>query len=147
MVYVICSDDPTYLRQFPLQGVAVNLLGKDGQLAGNLAYVGEVAATFAKEEDEALTLLPGGLDYWQDGSVVGLRSAHHEIAYVWQTKELLEGYFTRLRGGVSRLRPGVPIHVLRGDQAATNASESKGVYQFPMEAEETVLLRAIEPEE
>ena len=113
-----------------------------------MSIIGCVCDLFVKEEAGVLHLGDRLPKHWSDGSVVGMRTASYELAYVWQGGTFFEGYLTKLTDGEAVLKSTVPLRLDRpGDEkVVTLTPDESGLVRFPMEAEKTMRLRLVSEE-
>lgn len=135
------------LRELLQQGLQDNLLFAQQNIALNAALVRGMTDLFARETPEGVLhwgeSLPGA---WPDGSVVGLRTPHLEVAYVWQERSFLEGYLTRLQDGEVRIASARPLRLDQPgrDHELMLAPDESGVVRYAAKGGETWRLRALD---
>lgn len=120
-----------------------NLMATNQNLVANMGVVRGVRKLFAEEKEGVLYLANNLPKHWSDGSVVGMRTGHFEVAYVWQEGEFFEGYLTRHSAGKASVQTDVPLLLDRPgqDDVIRLEPDAAGLVHFTMEEEKTMRLR------
>jgi hypothetical protein len=135
-----------HLRSLLQSHLGQNLLMAKQHLAVNMGLVRGMTDLFAVEKEGVLHWEERLPEAWPDGSVVGLRTPHYEIAYVWQGGEFFEGYLTRMETGETAIRCAVPLLLDQpgGETVRRLDPDAEGVVRFPQEKDVTWRLRRVE---